>query len=51
MDQKDLPFLSCRFFRKMCQLLCGKYHYNDVVVILTVKLVTLTDYEDKKVRS
>jgi len=36
MGRKDLTFLSCSFFRKMCQLLHGKYHYNDVVVILTV---------------
>jgi len=42
MDQKDLSFLSCDFFRKTCQLLHGKYHCNDVVTILTVKLVTLT---------
>jgi len=42
MDQEDLPFLSCSFFRKMCQLLHGKYHYNDAVILLTVKLVNLT---------
>jgi hypothetical protein len=42
MDQKDLPFLSRSFFKKMCQLLHGEYHYNDVVVIPIVKLVTLT---------
>jgi len=42
MDQKDLSFLSCSFFRKMCQLLHGKYHFNDVLVLSTVKLVTLT---------
>jgi hypothetical protein len=41
MDRKYFPFLSCSFFRKMCQLLHGKYHYNDVVVILIVKLATL----------
>jgi hypothetical protein len=32
----------CRVvFRKMCQLLHGKYHYNCLVVILTVTLVML----------
>jgi hypothetical protein len=52
MDQKDLPFLSCGFFRKICQLLHGKYHYNDVVTILTVKLVALTVImKIKKIRS
>ena len=42
MDQNELQFLSCSFSRKMLQLLHGKYHYNDVVIILTVKLVALT---------